>query len=359
MTPYEYAKMDEGLSEIRGAIHNEKILEMFRAVGHGWVKDDETAWCAAAMGYWLSRAGLPHTGRLDAQSYKDYGTEVSIEDARVGDIVVWRFGPPGSWRGHLAFFVKRVGNYIDALGGNQQDKVGVNRYPISSSTYQLLSIRRPAKVTESRELERPKRDVGDLLNFIGDLESNGDYDAIVYAVERFRYPERKITAMTIGQVLDWQDSIDKYQNSEAVGKYQILEDTLREIYPKAGLTRSHRFDKKTQDELAIYLLRRRGLDRYLNGSISAKRFANNLAMEWASLPVVSTVKRGTRTIHRGESYYGGIAGNKALARADQLLDIVEALSKAKPSPARAAAPARRTQPLGLTSLLRRIFRRFK
>lgn len=362
VSPYEYARADLGLSEIQGSLHNDRILEMFRAVGHGWVKDDETAWCAAAMGYWLGRAGHQHTGRLDAQSYKDYGIPIKLSEARPGDIVVWRRGPPGNWQGHVGFYVRQVGDYIETLGGNQKDKVGVNRYPINSDRYTLIAVRRIPR-PQPVDVENRQTSIDDLLDFIGKLESNGDYDAIVWAVSEHRYPNRPISKMTIGQVLDWQDSIDRFQNSEAVGKYQILEDTLREIYHPAGLTKNHKFDERTQDKLARYLLERRGLDRYLRGEISAERFANNLAMEWASLPVVSDVKRGDRLILRGQSYYSGVAGNKALARAAEFESLVEGLSKRKES-----KPVGPTSPPSgggfdranrLKRLLARIFAKFK
>ena len=98
-----------------------------------------------------------------------------------------------------------------------------------------------------------------LLDFIGKHESRGDYNAIVWLVDKRRYPPKPVSNMTIGEVLDWQDSIDRYQNSEAVGKYQIMEDTLRGIYRPAGLDRNDMFNARNQDYLATYLLRRRGL----------------------------------------------------------------------------------------------------
>jgi hypothetical protein len=59
----------------------------------------------------------------------------------------------------------------------------------------------------------------------------------------------------------------------------------------------------------------RGLDLYLRGSIDEYAFCNNLAKEWASLPVVSGPKRGS-------SYYGGDGLNKALVAVEPFLEVV-------------------------------------
>jgi hypothetical protein len=51
MTPYELACKHYGLKEIRGEEHNPVILKFFKEIGHSWVQDDETAWCAAFVNY--------------------------------------------------------------------------------------------------------------------------------------------------------------------------------------------------------------------------------------------------------------------------------------------------------------------
>ncbi|QKP77125.1 hypothetical protein HT051_06445 [Methyloligella sp. GL2] len=46
-----------------------------------------------------------------------------------------------SWQGHVAFFVKDLGNgRIQILGGNQSDRVSLSTYPKS----RLLGYRMPA-----------------------------------------------------------------------------------------------------------------------------------------------------------------------------------------------------------------------
>lgn len=157
-----------------------------------------------------------------------------------------------------------------------------------------------------------------LLDFIGRFESRGDYNAVWGGIKRKDRPPRPLVEMTIGEVLDWQDLIDPHYMSEAAGKYQIMEDTLRGLYARAGLTRDDKFDRGRQDALAVELMERRGLNEYLNGTITAEKFANSLAREWASLPLVTGPKRG-------RSYYAGDGLNAAHADPDEFLDAVKSV----------------------------------
>lgn len=133
---YNLAQKDIGTWEWKDG-HNPKVVQYFHDVGHEWVQDDETAWCAAFVGSMLKRSGSPHTGKLNARSYLDWGEPVDLEQATPGDIVVlWR-GAPDSWQGHVGFFVSRQGAHIKVLGGNQADQVNIKRYPVS----RLLGVR--------------------------------------------------------------------------------------------------------------------------------------------------------------------------------------------------------------------------
>ena len=133
---YELAKEDIGTWEWKDG-HNPKVVKYFEDVGHSWVKDDETAWCAAFVGAMLKRAGYPHTGKLNARSYLNWGDEVHINDAQEGDIVVFSRGDPNGWQGHVGFYVSHNENAIKVLGGNQANQVNIKSYPMS----RLLSVR--------------------------------------------------------------------------------------------------------------------------------------------------------------------------------------------------------------------------
>jgi len=126
--------------------HNPKVVRYFHDVGHEWVQDDETAWCAAFVGAMLKRAGMAHTGKLDARSYLDWGEEVPLSQAQEGDLVVFWRESPDSWKGHVGFFVGRTRiGHIRVLGGNQSDQVNIATY----SDDRLLGVRRSPHTIEA------------------------------------------------------------------------------------------------------------------------------------------------------------------------------------------------------------------
>ena len=117
-----------GQAEIVGSQHNPRILEYFRTVGHAWVDNDETAWCAAAVGWVLQVNGYHSTRSLAARSYLEYGVQ-TVEPAP-GDLAVfWRGNNnPGNPFGHVAFYLGRFAGQIYVLGGNQSNQWNVTTY---------------------------------------------------------------------------------------------------------------------------------------------------------------------------------------------------------------------------------------
>jgi muramidase (phage lysozyme) len=161
-----------------------------------------------------------------------------------------------------------------------------------------------------------------LLDFIAQFESGGNYNVVWGRIKPADRPKRPLVTMTIAEVLAWQESIDARYQSEAAGRYQIMEDTLRPLPASAGLLAHDLFNEANQDALATVLLRRRGLDKFTSGQISVEEFANNLAREWASLPVVSGPKAG-------RSFYAGDGLNKSHVSVADFMAAVAAV-KAKP-----------------------------
>ena len=135
---YLLAKKKLGLKEKRGAVHNQEIVAFAAEVGHEWVEDDETPWCASFVGAMLQRAGLESTRKLNARSYINWGEPVSLQSAEHGDIVVFWRGDRHGWQGHVGFFDGKRGDDIIVLGGNQNNEVNRSPYPVD----RLLSIRR-------------------------------------------------------------------------------------------------------------------------------------------------------------------------------------------------------------------------
>jgi len=167
---YELARTFIGTKEIVGRRHNPLVVQWFADVGHSWVSDDETPWCAAFVGSMLMRGGYRFTGKLNARSYADTpsNTKVKLADAQEGDIVVFERGNNG-WSGHVAFFVKQTDKSILCLGGNQDNAVNEKWYRKS----RLIGVYRPKPVAGMAKPPpaRPEPAVGLLSAILAALKS--------------------------------------------------------------------------------------------------------------------------------------------------------------------------------------------
>lgn len=212
---------------------------------------------------------------------------------------------------------------MGSAGYGAKDHRGESNAPVGSGAVATPNVPITAALQSS---------LAPLLDFIGNKESKG-YDDISGLVSRSRYPDKPLTRMTIKEVLDWQQSIDSFQLSEAAGRYQIMEDTLRgydndrttsggkSLYERAGLSSGDLFSPENQDKMAIVLLEGRGIKKFLNGEITREQFANNLANEWASLPMVSGPNAG-RSVYAGDR-----AGNRALTTVQEFLNAIDAVAR--------------------------------
>jgi uncharacterized protein (TIGR02594 family) len=118
-----------GTKEIKGPKHNPLVVSMFARVGHKYVKDDETAWCAAFVGYCLEEAGIKSTKSLWALNYAEWGQK--LKAPILGCVgVKRRYGRGGNViGGHVIFVVAANADFIWGLGGNQGDSVSIVRFP--------------------------------------------------------------------------------------------------------------------------------------------------------------------------------------------------------------------------------------
>jgi len=129
-----------GTKEVVGKEHNPKILAMFTEIGYDWIKDDETAWCSAALNYVCKKLGYERSGKLDARSWLK--TSVLVLKPTLGDIVVlWRESPD-SWKGHVGLYIAEDKDLIYVLGGNQKNMIDISAYPRN----RLLGYRQVKKI---------------------------------------------------------------------------------------------------------------------------------------------------------------------------------------------------------------------
>jgi uncharacterized protein (TIGR02594 family) len=120
------ARKHLGLTEVKGAVHSPEILQMWKDIKRGGIKDDETPWCAAFVGAMLERVGCRSARFEGASSYLKWGTALS--HPILGCIVV--FTRKGG--AHVGFVVGRdAKGQLLVLGGNQSDAVNIKAFGLT------------------------------------------------------------------------------------------------------------------------------------------------------------------------------------------------------------------------------------
>lgn len=118
-----------GTREIPGVKHEPKILQWWKAIKRGGIKDDETPWCAAFVGACLEAAGITSTRFESARSYENWGTPLA-EPVQGCIVTFTRMGG-----GHVGFVVGQDGSgNLLVLGGNQGNAVNVKAFLRSRAT---------------------------------------------------------------------------------------------------------------------------------------------------------------------------------------------------------------------------------
>lgn len=169
MNWYNIAKNKIGTKEIPGSKHNPEVIKMYADSGNAWVKDDETAWCAAFVGSVLKDAGYPNTGKLNAKSYLNYGKK--IKNPKEGAIaVLWR-GKPNSWQGHVGFVSRWTDRYVWLVGGNQNNMVNETRFPRN----RVLGFRWPDETKRIVEITKTVRKNSTKLSLLQKLRNVGTF----------------------------------------------------------------------------------------------------------------------------------------------------------------------------------------
>ncbi len=139
ITPFELATRFIGLAEVSGHASNPQILAMLQ-LDNKWPAGDEVAWCSAFTSYIAWLLDLPRSKSLAARTWLHVGERISLDDAAPGfDVVILKRGganqPDASIvaaPGHVGFFAGIDGYRVRVLGGNQQDSVCVESFPIAN-----------------------------------------------------------------------------------------------------------------------------------------------------------------------------------------------------------------------------------
>lgn len=168
-----------------------------------------------------------------------------------------------------------------------------------------------------------------LLDFVRLIETGktdrSSYD-VIYGHNEGKI-SKKVTSMTIDELISIQPTFTKRFKSSAAGGYQFMRNTLRNLKTELRLRGTQIMEPDLQDRLAYHLAIRRGYNDFIAGKITRTEFGRRLAQEWASFPVLAPTKGASRALQRGETFYAGDKLNKALVtpqRMEAVLDQVKA-----------------------------------
>lgn len=144
------ARKHIGVREIPGVNHHPLILAMWKAIKRGGIRDDETPWCAAFVGFCLENVGIVSSRFESARSYLTWGQR--LDKPVHGCVVV--FTREGG--GHVGFLVgvTRDGRLL-VLGGNQGNEVSIRSFPRARVTGYRWPLAVPLPVHDLAAGEAP------------------------------------------------------------------------------------------------------------------------------------------------------------------------------------------------------------
>lgn len=151
----------------------------------------------------------------------------------------------------------------------------------------------------------------EFLNMMGNLEGPRGFGTVSdFAPVP---PVRPLTEMTLAEVLDYQrENRAMGTVSSAVGRYQFIYLTLRDLVETQGIAENLVFDTEVQTYLARFLMHQCG---FYDRATPDLQLANCLAGVWAALPLVSGPGRG-------QSAYAADGVNKAFTPPEIVLDVL-------------------------------------
>jgi uncharacterized protein (TIGR02594 family) len=139
-----HAREDEGVKEVRGG-ENPRIIQM-----HSYTtlhaKEDEIAWCSAAVCAWMEEVGIESTKSAAAISWATWG--IGLESPRLGCVCVIRQKRKGEDKAtgstsgnHVALWLSEQDGRVHLWGGNQGDMVKESSFGLAN--YEIVAYRWP------------------------------------------------------------------------------------------------------------------------------------------------------------------------------------------------------------------------
>jgi muramidase (phage lysozyme) len=190
-------------------------------------------------------------------------------------------------------------------------------------------------------LPSPPAPAKTLLDFLARYEAPQGYD-VVYGNRQAGMP-KKITQMTINEVIADGPRRTRQYGSSAAGRYQFMQKTLAGLRDSLGLSGGELMGPDMQDRLGYQLLLQRGYKRFMSGALSVTDFGKQIAMEWASFPVLAATVTNREDgagnlirVRRGQSYYTNDGKNHVLVGPESVEAVLRSM---RVEPAVSDAPA--------------------
>lgn len=145
-TAYDLARRFLGVHERAGAADH-PLIRYCHSLTEGGEAPDEVAWCSSFAQLPAFLLDLPRSYSKAARSWLNIDAPaVPLGDARCGfDVVIFKRGShpqPGPEvvraPGHVAYFSRLDGDYVEVVGGNQGDAVTLSRFRAAD----VLGVRR-------------------------------------------------------------------------------------------------------------------------------------------------------------------------------------------------------------------------
>ncbi|MEA3643760.1 MAG: muramidase, partial [Lamprobacter sp.] len=151
---------------------------------------------------------------------------------------------------------------------------------------------------------------GQVLDLVAGPESLGNYNALYRDANQSAL---NLSDLTLHEIQALQQRLVAERGGSPVGRYQIIDDTLDDLMNRLGLNGQERFTPELQDRMAMTLARDAGLEAWQAGRLPDDAFAHNLSRIWAGLPADAS----------NQSYYEGVAGNRATVAWSSVMDGLE------------------------------------
>ena len=186
---------------------------------------------------------------------------------------------------------------------------GIGNPGEEAASQAAIDAKKPKSGSKSPLDDNSKVGARKILDYVAKFESGGDYNKMYGGKSN---PE--LANMTIAEVLELQKKNVSALGSSAIGKYQFMKKTIEGFISEGVISPTDKFDAATQEKMGMALLERRGYSKYKTGKMSAEEFANNVAAEWAGMPMANN-----------KSKYAGDGKNKSLVdRQDFMAQIGQA-----------------------------------